>query len=167
MEQQKVPQLTKRENTIQAVKFLLFSASAGIIQVLVFSLLNEIVHLDQYTSLDELLGSEYGLSYFIALICSVLWNFTFNRRFTFKSAANVSTAMLKVFGYYCVFTPLSVWWGSALTNAGWNEYVVLGGTMIINLVTEYLFCRFVVYRNNMNTNAAAQKALCSEADKAE
>lgn len=159
MKKQSSPQMTGRETLIQAFKFLLFSTSAGIIQVLVFSLLNEVVHLDKYTSLDELLGSQYGLSYFIALVCSVLWNFTFNRRFTFKSAANVPIAMLKIFGYYCVFTPLSVWWGGALTVLGWNEYIVLGGTMIINLITEYLFCRFVVYRSSMNTNAAAQKSM--------
>jgi putative flippase GtrA len=81
----------------------------------------------------------------------VLWNFTFNRKFTFKSAANVPVAMLKVALFYCVFTPLSTWWTNALSGTI-NEYVIQIGTMAINLVSEYLYCRFVVYRNSMNTN---------------
>ena len=138
-------QQTKKENLAQVVKFVLFSASAGIIQTLSFTLLNEILHWP------------YWPCYLIALVLSVLWNFTLNREFTFKSANNVPIAMLKVALYYCVFTPLSTWWGTALTNVGWNEYLVLFGTMLINLATEFLFCRFVVYRNSMNTNARAQK----------
>jgi len=151
--------LTKKQNVLMAIKFVLFSISAGVIQLGSFSILNEFVHLDKFTSLDELLGNDYGLSYLIALVLSVLWNFTLNRKFTFKSVANVSVAMLKVFGYYLVFTPLSVWWGVALTTHGWNYYLVLGLTMLANLSTEFLFCRFVVYRNNLFTNEAAQKAL--------
>ncbi|MFA5675124.1 MAG: GtrA family protein [Christensenellales bacterium] len=107
-------------------------------------------------SWPETFRSEYGPSYFIALVLSVIYNFTINRRFTFKSAANIPVAMLKVFGFYCIFTPLSIWWGDALTTNGWNEYVVLAGTMVINFITEFLFTRFVVYRNRMFTNKAGQ-----------
>ncbi len=153
------PSLTKKQNVWMAIKFVLFSISAGVIQLGSFTILNEFVHLDKFTSLDELLGNDYGLSYFIALVLSVLWNFTLNRKFTFKSVANVSVAMLKVFAYYCVFTPLSVWWGVALTTHGWNYYIVLGLTMLANLSTEFLYCRFVVYRNNLFTNEAAQREL--------
>ena len=103
------------------------------------------------------MGLPYWPGYLIALVLSVVYNFTFNRRFTFKSAKNVPLAMLQVFGYYCVFTPLSTWWGDALTNAGWNEYLVLIGTMAVNLVTEFLFCRLVVYRKSMYTNAAGRR----------
>jgi putative flippase GtrA len=137
--------LTKKQTMIQIFKFTLFSASAGIIQFLSFTLMNELAALP------------YWPSYLTALVLSVLYNFTLNRRFTFKSAANVPKAMLKVAGFYLIFTPLSTWWGDALTGAGWNDYVVLLGTMLINLVTEYLFCRFVVYRNSMNTNRLAIK----------
>ena len=91
--------LSKRENFFQAVKFTLFSISAGIIQVAVFTLLHELTHLP------------YWPAYLTALVLSVVWNFTLNRSYTFKSAANVPAAMMKVFGYYCVFTPLSTWWG--------------------------------------------------------
>ncbi|MEG1525464.1 MAG: GtrA family protein [Clostridia bacterium] len=138
-------QSTRKENLLQVVKFVLFSASAGVIQALTFTLLNELAHWP------------YWPCYLIALVLSVLWNFTLNRQYTFKSANNVPIAMLKIALYYCVFTPLSTLWGDALTNIGWNEYIVLFGTMIINLITEYLFCRFVVYKNSMNTNKRAQQ----------
>jgi hypothetical protein len=59
--------------------------------------------------------------------------------------------MLKVALFYCVFTPLSTWWGKELTGLGVNDYIVEIGTMAVNLITEYLYCRFVVYRNSMNT----------------
>ncbi len=147
-----------------AIKFLLFSASAGVIQFGSFTLLHEFTHLDAFTRLDELFGNDYGLTYFIALVLSVLWNFTLNRKFTFKSAANVSIAILKVFGYYLVFSPLSIWWGVKLTTLGWNYYLVLIGTMLINLITEYLFDRYVVYRNNMFTNDDGQRELNKKAE---
>lgn len=131
--------MTKKQNFFQVIKFALFSASAGIIQFLTFTLLTELTEL------------QYIYCYLPALVLSVLWNFTFNRRFTFKSAANVPIAMLKVALFYCVFTPLSTWAGHALTEAGINDYIVEIGTMLVNLVTEYLYCRFVVYRKSMNT----------------
>ena len=143
------PVLSKKQNTLMAIKFILFSASAGIIETVSCIVLNEFVHLDKYTRLDELLGNEFGLSYLIALVLSVLWNFTLNRKFTFKSIANVPVAMLKILGFYLVFTPLSIWWTVALTNIGWNEYLVLGITMLANLSSKYEFDRFVVYRNNL------------------
>lgn len=144
----------KNNNVIQAIKFALFSASAGIVQVVSFTLLNEIVLPNinvQNEKLMEILSSEYGVCYLIALILSVLWNFTFNRRFTFKSAANIPVAMAKVFGFYLIFTPVSTWLGNAATGKGINEYIVLGLTMLSNMVLEYLFCKFVVYKNQENT----------------
>lgn len=137
--------LTKRENGMQILKFILFSASAGI------------VHTLSFTALNELLSWPYWPCYLIALILSVLWNFTMNREFTFQSANNVPAAMAKVFGFYCVFTPLSVWWGSALTGRGWNEYLVLFGTMAVNLTTEFLYDRFFVFRGSINTNRRAAR----------
>ncbi len=131
--------LTKKQNIIQVIKFALFSASAGIIQI------------GSFTLLTELTDWEYIYCYLPSLILSVLWNFTFNRRFTFKSANNVPVAMLKVALFYCVFTPLSTWAGHKLTGMGINDYIVEIGTMAVNLVTEYIYCRFVVYRNSMNT----------------
>lgn len=123
--------MEKRENLVHIIKFTLFSISAGIIQVISFTILNEVVKLI------------YWPAYLIALTLSVLWNFTLNRKFTFKSAANIPKAMFKVACYYLVFTPLSTWWGHALETVGWNEYIILGMTMIINFVTEFLFAKFL------------------------
>jgi len=145
MEKQQPEQLTPKENFIQFIKFTAFSISAGVIQITSFTLLNEFAHLP------------YWPKYLIALILSVVYNFTVNRRFTFKSANNIPFAMMQVLGYYAVFTPLSTWWGDALINIGWNEYIVLIGTMLINFITEFTFTRFVVFRKSINTNDLAKK----------
>lgn len=129
----------KKSSFWQIVKFTLFSISAGLIQVASFTLIN------------ELLRWPYWPAYLTGLVLSVLWNFTLNRRYTFQSAANVPVAMAKVFGYYLVFTPLSTWLGAVADGAGINEYLVLAATMLTNFVTEFLFCKFVVYRNQENT----------------
>lgn len=129
----------KNKNLWQAIKFTLFSVSAGVIQIVSFTLLN------------ELLTMPYWPAYLFSLVLSIVWNFTFNRRYTFKSAANVPVAMAKVFGFYLVFTPLSTWLGQLAETAGVNEYIVLAVTMIANFVLEFLFCKFVVYRNQEDT----------------
>ena len=131
---------TKKE-FLRTVKFVLFSISAGVIQVLSFTLMEELLHWTHW------------VSYLISLVMSVLWNFTLNRKFTFCSANNVPLAMLQVALFYVVFTPLSTWWTAALTapEVGWNEYLVLALTMIVNCVTEYLFDRLVVFRGSIDT----------------
>ena len=131
--------LSGKERAVQAVKFVFFSASAGVIQLGSFTLMNEIFKWN------------YWVCYLVALVLSVVWNFTLNREFTFKSAANVPVAMLKVFAFYAVFTPLSTWGGEAVTDAGVNEYIIVGVTMVLNMVLEFLYCTFLVYRNSMNT----------------
>ena len=136
-----------RKNAIQFVKFGLFSISAGVIQVLSFTLLSLLLPDSGW----------YWIKYITALVLSVVYNFTLNRQFTFKSVANYPLAMLKVAGYYVVFTPLSTWWGDALAKVGWNQYVVLVGTMAVNFVTEFLFQRFVVFRKTIDTNKLAQR----------
>ncbi len=156
-------EMDKKQNILQAVKFALFSASAGIIQVVSFTLLNEVVVPNiniQNETVMKILSSEYGVCYLVALILSVIWNFTFNRKFTFKSATNIPVAMLKIFGFYCVFTPISTIIGEAVSrNTTWEfaEYIILAVTMMTNMITEFLFCRFVVYKDSMNTNNLAQK----------
>ncbi len=139
MENKETVALSKQENLVQIGKFVVFSISAGIIQVLVFTILEELFHLP------------YWPSYLTALIASVLYNFTVNRRFTFKSANNIPKAMTQLAIYYAVFTPLSTWWGDALVQMGISDYLVLGGTMVVNLVTEYCVNRFIIYRRSMNT----------------
>lgn len=136
----------KVKEIIRTLKFVLFSAGAGIIQTVTFTLLNEFV------------TDKYWYAYLPALVLSVLFNFTVNRKFTFKSASNVPVAMLKVAAYYVVFTPLSTWWGDFLAESWhWNEYAVLALTMAINLSTEFLYQKFVVFRNSIDTNELAKK----------
>ncbi len=131
---------TKKE-IWRTIKFTLFSISAGLIQTITFTLMEEVFHL------------EHWLSYLISLVISVLWNFTLNRKFTFCSANNVPIAMLKVAGFYLVFTPLSTWWTAVLTGPEfmWNEYLVFVITILTNFVTEYLFQRFVVFAKSLDT----------------
>ena len=122
----------------QAVKFTLFSISAGIIQVGSFALM-------------EIFIKDYWIPYLTSLVLSILWNFTLNRKYTFKSAANVPVAMAKVFGFYLVFTPLSTWLGHLAEGCGINDFVILVVTMLANFVLEFLFCKFVVYRGKEDT----------------
>lgn len=133
--------MNRKKELIRSLKFVLFSASAGIIQVLSFTLFEEAFHIVHW------------LSYLVSLILSVLWNFTLNRRFTFYSAGNVPMAMVKVAVFYIVFTPLSTWWTAVLTSErfGLNEYLVLVGTMLINFVSEYIYDRFVVFGKSIDT----------------
>lgn len=134
-----------RETFWQVLKFTFFSISAGLVQVLSFTLLAELAKLP------------YWPAYLIALILSVLYNFTVNRRYTFKSAANVPRAMAKVAAFYLVFTPLSTWLGNMASQAGINDYLVLAVTMLANFVLEFLFWRFVVFRGEINTKPLEKK----------
>lgn len=131
--QTKKEKLIHNESMIQAVKFFFFSVSAGIIQALSFTFFFEVI---QFI---------YWPSYLIALTLSVLWNFTLNRKYTFKSANNIPIAMIEVAVFYVAFIPMSTWWGDALTNIGWNEYLVLFLTMMTNLITEFVYQKYFVF----------------------
>lgn len=129
------------------VKFALFSASAGIIEIGAFALLN------------ELTGWNYWPCYLTALLLSILWNFTLNRKFTFRSVANVPVAMLKVLGFYAVFVPVTTILGDYLADTlHWNEYLVTGINMGLNFVTEYLFQRYVVYGDSIDSSVSEPTA---------
>jgi len=144
----------KRE-IVRAVKFVLISVSAGIVEIAVFALLNEFT------------GLKYWPCYLTALIASVLWNFTINRRYTFKSAKNVPRAMAMVFAFYLVFTPATTVLGNYLAETlHWNEYLVTGINMALNLTLEYLYDTFVVYRGDMDNNDIAEKEKQKQKEKA-
>lgn len=127
-----------KKQLLQAARFLLFSISAGAIQIGSFALL-------------ELFIKTYWIAYLISLVLSIVWNFTLNRKFTFKSAANIPIAMAKVFGFYLVFTPVSTWLGNLAEAKGANDFLILAITMVCNFVLEFLFCKLVVYRGKENT----------------
>ena len=145
-----------KHEAIQALKFTLFSVSAGIIQIGTYTLFYEAFHWAPW------------LAYLVSLILSVLWNFTFNRKYTFRSDADLKKSMLLVALFYVVFTPLSTWWTAALTGENpftgaaasseplVNNYIVQSGTMLINFVTEFLYQKFVVYRGSIDTNKLAK-----------
>ncbi len=129
----------KTNSFFQLLKFTLFSVSAGIIQVLSFAIFN------------EFFAWRYWPSYLLSLILSIVWNFTFNRRYTFKSAVNIPIAMTKLFLFYLVFTPLSTWGGHIAETLGVNDYLILIVTMLSNFVLEFLFCKLYIYKNQENT----------------
>ena len=138
--------LQKKKEAVRAVKFGLFSVSAGIIEIIVFTLM------------EQLSDLPYWPCYLLALICSVLWNFTLNRHFTFQSANNVPIAMLKVAAFYCVFTPVTTIGGNYLAETlGWNAYLVTGLNMACNFVTEFLYDRFFVFGKSLDNNKRAQR----------
>lgn len=131
----------KKKELIRTVKFTLFSISAGVIQLLSFTLFSEILHLTPWQC------------HLFSLILSVLWNFTLNREFTFCAANNIPIAMLKVAVFYLVFTPISTWWTAKLAapNGPVNAYIVEIGTMLVNFVAEYLYMRFFVFGKHIDT----------------
>ncbi|MDD6142085.1 MAG: GtrA family protein [bacterium] len=138
--------MSENKNLWQMIKFTLFSISAGVIQE------------GLYLVLFNALGLSYWFSYLVSLVASVLWNFTFNRRYTFRSDADVKRSMLLVALFYVVFTPVTMLGGQWLVNHGLNGNVVQIGTMLLNFVLEFLYQRFVVYRGRIDTNDVARRA---------
>ncbi len=149
----------RKKELLRALKFLLFSISAGVIQI------------GSFTIMDLALNLDYVIKSYVAVILSVLWNFTFNRKFTFKSASNVPIAMAKTFLYYLVFAPLSIHLGDMylVKTLGWNEILVQAITMVINFVTEFLYQRYFVFKNSIDTAVKPEKPseVKEELDKAE
>lgn len=135
-----------KKELLRTIKFTLFSISAGVIEIVLYELL---AHLTNWS---------YWPCYLIALVASVIWNFTLNRNYTFKSATNVPIAMTKVFIYYLIFTPLSTIGGNYLAETlKWNGTIVTLLNMVINFVTEYLYDRFLVFGNSIDTKETNDK----------
>ena len=129
-----------KKEIIRMTKFTLFSISAGIVEILLF------------TILDNFTNWSYWTNYLIALIASVIWNFTLNRNFTFRSASNVPIAMFKVFIFYLIFTPTSTIIGNYLAESlNWNDYLVTGLNMLCNFILEYLYDKYFVFRGSIDT----------------
>ncbi len=138
--------MNKRKEIIRSIKFVLFSVSAGVIEFVSFALM------------DSFTPWAYWPKYLIALTLSVLWNFTLNRHYTFRSAGNVPIAMLKVACFYAVFTPVSTILGSYLADTcGWNNLLVTILNMAANLITEYLYDRYFVFRKTIDTSKKAKR----------
>ena len=141
---------TKSKEILRAIKFTLISISAGVIQLASFALLDGLIlKADKW----------YWVSYLISLLLSVLWNFTINRKYTFKSANNVKVAMLLVLAFYAVFTPVSLLLGQFAVNHGWNSLLVEILTMLSNFILEFIYARFVVYKNSCDTAQQKEKEI--------
>ncbi len=140
---------------IRAVKFTLISISAGVIQI------------GSFTLLYEALKLKYWLAYLVSLLLSIIWNFTINRKFTFKSATNVPKAMAQLLGFYAVFTPTTMLLGQWVEGMGVHGIVVEAVTMLLNFVLEFLFCRFVIYRDSLDTAVKVEDARRSSSEKTE
>lgn len=128
----------KRETQIQAMKFTLLSLSAGLVEVGSFALFS-------------LMPMSYSLRHLLSITLSVLWNFTLNRRYTFKSAGNIPQAMLKVALFYAFFIPLSTWLGQSAVDVGWNQALVKAITLLANFAGEFIWWKGVVFRGTENT----------------
>ena len=129
----------KKEDLLQSIKFTLFSVSAGIIQISTFAIFNDLIKIGWWPS------------YVLSLILSIIWNFTLNRNFTFKSASNIPSAMFKVFIYYLIFTPVTTILGNYLTSTlHFNDYLVTGMNMLINLITEFLYQKYYVFKDSLD-----------------
>ena len=128
--------ISKKE-IIEAIKFTIFSLSAGLIQIGLFTILTEFTHFN------------YWVCYLSGLVASVLWNFTWNRNFTFKASNNIPIAMLKVAVFYAIFTPITTIGGDYLVeDLSWNDYLVTGLCMLLNFVLEFLYDKFFVFNEN-------------------
>ena len=128
----------KIKEALRALKFTLISLSAALIDAGSFAVMT-------------LLSVPIVIAQPVSLILSVIWNFTINRKITFKSAGNVKIAMLQVAAFYLVFTPLTTWFSGFALAHGLDEMIIKAITMVLNLVLEYLFCRYVVFKNSVDT----------------
>ncbi len=137
--------MKNKKEIVRVIKFTLISISAGVIQIGSFALFNDVFRWN------------YWLGYLTSLLLSILWNFTINRSYTFKSSNDIAKSMVLVLLFYAVFTPASTVLGNLATDKGANEYLVLAITMILNFVLEFLYTRFFVYRNSCDTKQESKK----------
>lgn len=145
----------KRKGVMQFIKYALCAASAGIIQIVLFSILQAVIPSNGKTI--HFIVEDMDLVTFIAttvaLCASILWNFTFNRKFTFKDAGNVPRAMILAFLFYVPFYPFQTWYvhtiKSLLVEAIGTDgagIIAEGSVMIINFALEFMWQKFVVFR---------------------
>ena len=136
-----------KKEIIRKIKFTLFSISAGIIEIGVFTLL------------EEFTNFSYWACYLPALIASVIWNFTLNREYTFKSTVNIPKAMSLVFLFYLIFTPVSTIVGNYLAETlHWNDFLVTAINMLANFILEYLWDEYVVFKGSIDTKVKHERS---------
>ncbi len=158
-----------KKEIIRTVKYFLVAISAAAIQMISAFLL-ELVILKRIIPDGAILHfiTDLDKSAFIAesigLALSIVWNFTFNRKYTFKAASNVPLSMALAFLFYVPFYPFQIWYIDAVRKAllaGVGEdfaFIIAQVTCILlNGILEFLWQRFVVFGKKVDTNAAALK----------
>lgn len=153
----------KRKGVVQFIKYALCAASAGIIQIVLFSILQTVLPKDMgnihFIVEDMQLGTFIATT--VALCASILWNFTFNRKFTFKDAGNVPLAMFLAFLFYVPFYPFQTWYVHTIKTL-LSQHISVDGAgiiaeasvMAINFALEFIWQKFVVFRKPKDKNSA-------------
>ena len=149
----------------RALKYTLFAISAGAIQLISSAILKLVLDAVIVEKIPFQFIIEQDVSTFVAdtvgLALSIIWNFTFNRKFTFKAANNVPVAMLLAFLFYVPFYPFQIWYipmvEQGLNIGFWGWMIGLVTCMLINFVLEFLWQQFVVFRGKLDTNSLAKK----------
>lgn len=158
----------KRKGVMQFVKYALCAASAGIIQLALFSILQAAIPATDKTI--RFIVEDIELVAFIAttvaLCASIIWNFTFNRKFTFKDAGNVPKAMVLAFLFYVPFYPFQTWYVCTIKklllehmNEDLAGIIAEGTVMIINFALEFMWQKFVVFRKKKEDVIEEEKTL--------
>lgn len=163
----------KRKTAVQALKYAVCTASAGLIEFVTFTIFMAVLpisaerHIFFITDVSLLTF----VSTLISLTLSILWNFTINRKFTFKSAGNVPRAMLLAFLFYVPFYPFKLWFngympayfvaeaaaGMGITAAAYLAIYPLATygaeviSMLTNGVLEFCWQKFVIYRKEADS----------------
>lgn len=165
MEENRKPKINKKE-LWRTLKYALIAVSAGVIQFAASTVLKIILDLTGLNGQRMVFITDTETTAFISetvgLVLSVLWNCTFNRKYTFKAANNVPVAICLALVFYVPFYPFQIWYmatvQNGLANIGiWGFIVSLITCMIINGVLEFLWQRFVVFRGSVDTNDSAKK----------
>lgn len=158
---EKQAKIAKRQGVMQFIKYALCAASAGIIQIVLFTILDSVIKSDKtihFIVEDMTLGTFIATT--VALCASILWNFTFNRKFTFKDASNVPKAMILAFLFYVPFYPFQTWYVYTIKElliphiGSWAGIIAEATVMIINFALEFMWQKFVVFRKPKTKKAA-------------
>lgn len=176
---QKLKETDQKNGSVwQAIKYFLCAASAGLIQFVTFTIMKTAF---DKTGVTESMGTMWFfqdinkttfIATTIALGLSVLWNFTLNRKFTFKAANNVPLAMGLAFLFYVPFYPFQTWYVGAVENAinnsvgyeaSWGAIIAEGTVMLINGILEFCWQKFVVFRNSGKTEEKTEEVTIEEA----
>lgn len=117
--------------------FLYFSLGAGVIKLVSFLLLSLI---------DSGHGAVLVLAEIVSVVLSGLFNFTWNRKFTFRSTNNIVPGMFLYGLYSLIATPAVASFIVDLTRRGWADWLAKAMKMALHFILDSLYCKFVIFR---------------------